>query len=420
MNRDDEAVVRTITEHCAAVLRELRALPRDDVFESLAVPLTTVQGHNTNSRTVDLIRPRSSPAVGNLEITTFRQRARLVREALQSIGLSDVLNAQDGVLADEWGDTTAWRLLDRVVFRSLEAGGVNANRRTAEKIVRTMIGQIRTGEAEAEMLVALPSLGWTTTTSLSERVSIRELRAGEIHNLLVSHSGPWPGTVPTHGLVVSVRQSLGDGFNFQSHWPKVIQALLALRLAGLDPGVPFGAVMQYVGPSVGPRSEGASTWRHGIDPPTPLPLSGVTPSRLRKAKTIFGRLETNPELVDSVPSERFLLLFERRSVLDRLVDLWVGIEALLMGENETSELTYKVANRAAVMLRLRGPDRIEIRDRFTDSYRDRSKLVHGRRPRTGFQERTSSMVLLFAELLETAIASGALPKPKELDDRLLA
>lgn len=72
---------------------------------------------------------------------------------------------------------------------------------------------------------------------------------------------------------------------------------------------------------------------------------------------------------------RFNSSYERRNLVDRLVDLVIAVEALF-GDGGDS-LAYKVAARCAYWLEPPGPDRWEIFDSVRRMYNQRSSAVHG-------------------------------------------
>jgi hypothetical protein len=74
---------------------------------------------------------------------------------------------------------------------------------------------------------------------------------------------------------------------------------------------------------------------------------------------------------------RLNLARRRRSAGDKAIDACICLEALLGDENPT-ELTYRLRLRAALLLGSTLPERTEIRNAVGRLYDLRSKIVHGR------------------------------------------
>ena len=121
-------------------------------------------------------------------------------------------------------------------------------------------------------------------------------------------------------------------------------------------------------------SGGGTTW--GWSPP---PLGAVaTLDEGTKAEVIhlWQLLQTSPN-IDHVrlPLRRWESSLMRASFEDRLIDTWIGLEALLLGGQE-GELSYRAAVLLAELLGTSGADRKAIFDATRISYRWRSAIVH--------------------------------------------
>ena len=73
---------------------------------------------------------------------------------------------------------------------------------------------------------------------------------------------------------------------------------------------------------------------------------------------------------------RFIGSYEKPFDGDRLVDHWIALEALLMPEKDTTELSYRVRLRAASFVGEPGR-RKQVFEELRESYKARSKFVHG-------------------------------------------
>jgi hypothetical protein len=81
----------------------------------------------------------------------------------------------------------------------------------------------------------------------------------------------------------------------------------------------------------------------------------------------------------AIAIRRFSGSHEPRNDEDRLLDLWIAIEALFSPDDAT-EVTYRVALNVANTIELQGLDRRRIFDWVKRGYGLRSDLVHGRGP----------------------------------------
>lgn len=73
---------------------------------------------------------------------------------------------------------------------------------------------------------------------------------------------------------------------------------------------------------------------------------------------------------------RFDAAYTRHDPEDRLIDLWIAFEALVLPDAQ-QELSYRAAIRIAQLVGRSGSDQKEAFDLAHLSYRQRSKLVHG-------------------------------------------
>jgi hypothetical protein len=117
----------------------------------------------------------------------------------------------------------------------------------------------------------------------------------------------------------------------------------------------------------------------------PLPhVRKVTKQNLRKVKTIFDLLSKPPKRDRTLPRSlhRFILAQKRQEDIDRLVDLVIAWEALLLtneGNPIFQELSYRFALNAASLLftQTKSDDRERIFEKFKVAYNARSVILHG-------------------------------------------
>lgn len=114
------------------------------------------------------------------------------------------------------------------------------------------------------------------------------------------------------------------------------------------------------------------------------------------------------------PFGRFEGSRERWSTEDRLLDYWIGLEFLFSHESESQELTYKYAIRIAHFLGRDRTSRLRLFDQMNQSYKARSKIVHGKKIKdiSEIEEATGSV---FRDILRTICLTSELPDLNELD-----
>lgn len=89
-----------------------------------------------------------------------------------------------------------------------------------------------------------------------------------------------------------------------------------------------------------------------------------------------GQLRDPPETMN-IALRRYADAFQRREPEDRLIDLVISLEALLLKSGERQELSYRLSQRGALLLADDLEEAQEIRDQLKDAYNERSNVVHG-------------------------------------------
>ncbi|SCD48449.1 hypothetical protein GA0115240_110711 [Streptomyces sp. DvalAA-14] len=103
----------------------------------------------------------------------------------------------------------------------------------------------------------------------------------------------------------------------------------------------------------------------------------IGPNELSSTNFYFERLShSHPSL--RVAARRLSTARARSNDEDRIVDLCIGLEALLGGGSQSGEIIHKISLRAAAMLSQSGWGRsVEIMTAMKDLYSYRSRVVHG-------------------------------------------
>ena len=120
---------------------------------------------------------------------------------------------------------------------------------------------------------------------------------------------------------------------------------------------------------------GSTSW--GWSPPTLGPLATLNQEKATQVIHVWQLLQTSPN-IDHVrlPLRRWGTSLLRTTLEDRLIDVWISLEALLLKGLE-GELSYRAAVRLAEFLGTKGVDRKAIYDAARISYTWRSVIVHG-------------------------------------------
>lgn len=102
--------------------------------------------------------------------------------------------------------------------------------------------------------------------------------------------------------------------------------------------------------------------------------------------------------------QRFNTTYSRHAEDDKLVDCWVGLESLLLPDGST-ELRYRIALRAAVLLEEAVDERHALQGRILKLYDHRSEVVHGDKVAdpTKVSETTSILKRLLLLVIENRI-----------------
>lgn len=113
--------------------------------------------------------------------------------------------------------------------------------------------------------------------------------------------------------------------------------------------------------------------------------------------------------------DRFNFAYERTRSEDKIVDSWIGLEALFLGRDEQMELSYRASVRASRYLGNSPPEREWIYYATQRAYSARSRIVHGDPLPTGVHNIALFCQELLRLALRSAVLSGRPPQLKQLD-----
>lgn len=197
---------------------------------------------------------------------------------------------------------------------------------------------------------------------------------------------------------------------------------IVVRPVGWDQG--FRADLRELARNLEQSNYPRRIGQHGWLSETPF----VSTEELRQADALYEVVQG----LDSVHPIRVALRRLSTGMLrsepsDALLDYCIGLEALL-GEDSPSEVTHKLALRAAAVLRAtdEDADAREVFDAVKLVYRTRSKVVHGRTGKNpeitiGSTTLTATEAALFVlrRALQAVILNRSIWKPKAVDELLI-
>jgi Apea-like HEPN len=153
-----------------------------------------------------------------------------------------------------------------------------------------------------------------------------------------------------------------------------------------------------------------------------VPLSGFYRLTSDDAPLILQLFEKLEKLADdnqlALALRRYNDAHERVRPEDKIVDCWIGLEALFASD-ASQEVTFRVSLRAAKLIGSDEEHRFEIYKRLKKLYKTRSSVVHGvpvERPRLE-RDATDTLEFLRTGLLRWLELSGQVPE--QLDRQLL-
>jgi len=99
---------------------------------------------------------------------------------------------------------------------------------------------------------------------------------------------------------------------------------------------------------------------------------------------------------------RFNDSYSRNRQEDKIVDYWIALENLFTNRDERAEITFRVCLRGARFIGSDQNERSRVRNRLRESYKVRSKIVHGD---SVASERLEVIEVSTSELLRGALRS---------------
>jgi len=115
-----------------------------------------------------------------------------------------------------------------------------------------------------------------------------------------------------------------------------------------------------------------------------------------------------------VALDRFKLAYERRRPEDKLIDYWVGLEALF-SPSDRAELSYRIPLRAAYFIGSSPEEREQVFTALRDHYGTRSDVVHGRKPKRDVKVAAEAVEDYLRQALRKIVSDPAGFRPDQLD-----
>jgi hypothetical protein len=105
-----------------------------------------------------------------------------------------------------------------------------------------------------------------------------------------------------------------------------------------------------------------------------------------------------------IPLRRFNYAYERTRPEDRLIDHWVALEALFL-PGISDELSFRASLRIAYYLATSPDQRQDIFDKMRLSYKTRSEVVHGERPKADVRQVASDTEEILRRALRAEVTN---------------
>jgi hypothetical protein len=138
-------------------------------------------------------------------------------------------------------------------------------------------------------------------------------------------------------------------------------------------------------------------------------VSQIGPGDGEPLRELLGKISAVSDKKLSLALRRFNSSYARQDVADVLIDLWVAVEALLLPDGN-QELSYRAALRLARATGTDEPSRRAAFDQARESYKVRSKVVHGD---DVADEKVTATVRETRELVRQALRKWLLDPPPE-------
>ena len=183
----------------------------------------------------------------------------------------------------------------------------------------------------------------------------------------------------SHAITVEIHGAHLGGWDWAAGQATAERVRLALLLGGaasVRAGLTWLRLDEEFAPYLSRLGAGSGLVRQ-TSAPDVTPLTRLPRNQAAQLPDIYRHLATVRESGRlALALRRLRLSSERASPEDRLIDTWVGLEALFVPD-ETSELSFRATLRIARFVGRDADDRRKLFDGLRRAYKWRSRLLHG-------------------------------------------
>jgi hypothetical protein len=405
------------------IVEALKRVPRSELLDEISVPLQQAHGYTM----VQTKRFKYNIADLHDVTTGFRAAALEVGAVLsRHYDLRPLLLSEGSVRGSD-AETAGWRFLERLIDASLVGrstlprNGSHILRVLSERFCQDLIDQ----KVSVDWIYPIGGLRLTRKAlRLSRGAMIRPLALEDWITLVRNETPFYPRAatlaLSTHSAL-TIEGIAAPPMVLSMIFPnsEVLDCVqVSVVLASLAPLPILGCYMRCRTPTVlFPSNASYMQWvrperyHHTFD------VSEALAFRLRR---IFRAVADCPrDIIESIPMQRLFFAASRAQVEDRLIDVWIGLESLLLGREDRAELTYKMALRAVTLAKAQ--EGVEFVSRFKKAYGDRSRLVHGGGGPLSREagERLGWVYKLLLQFLLASVRRHELPNVAMLDRQML-
>jgi hypothetical protein len=409
----------------ARFIRTLLLLPSTELREEVQVPVLTAIDKGVSISYVKKHRIRYG--LGHLHDSKvhFRSMAAQVGAILaEHYNLAPLVQGAGPVLDTDQG-TAGVRFLGRLIDAAI--GGAEDPppiTPTLRRICRKFEAQLAAGKVEVEWIYPVPGLIIASPFQLSGSVRFQELGQERLELLhryaeggLVSHD-----IILQTATVLAIRATtqMPFGYTGRENSDVINKVVLAFILSDLPPPLFLTSWQESREPSVFSLGHAAQFALWSSSPLALFPQLPLSSLQANVLKRVYKAVDSCPEeVLNDLPMRRAVSAKFRSSYEDRLIDIWIALEALLLTDQETFELQYHMILRAAWLVQ--PPDLPKFKDNFKKVYTDRSKVVHGARHKikNDTLERCEWVFSLLKQLLLISIREKRRLDPKRIEESML-
>jgi len=400
----------------AGVIKKLRSLPPDEVFEEAKLPVRTPVENGVSFS----LQVKRRIRLGLAE--RFREVTREVGELVAAHHDLTPLIQDAGITLSSDVETAGIRFLSRLVDAVIgrEESFPRQPTPRLRRICLAFESQLATGGVDVDWLYPLPGFGLAARVRLSPDVEIRDITPSDFEALYYSAvagiSAQQLMMQTPSVLAIRARIQMPFGRTLRENADTLHKLAVAMMLSALPLPIIVTSWAEPREPSLYQVQQ--SQWFMSsllFFPPIMLDAE-----RLKRLKAVYRKVNVcSADVLESVPMRRAVAAAGRGSLEDRLIDTWIALEALLLLKDEKSDILYRMVNRASRLVR--PPELAAFRKLISKGYDDRSRLVHGARREMNEEslDRLKRVTGVLRHILLCAVIKNELPDPVGIDEAML-